>query len=121
MRRHVLGLAICISLAALMTVATAQRSAEAEQLLQAATHAEIVEGDLDKAIALYRDLLSRFPNDRVVAAQALVKLGACYEKMGRGEARTTYERVLRDYADQPGAVRIARAKLQELTGPAPAG
>ncbi|HUE88765.1 MAG TPA: hypothetical protein VMO26_22025, partial [Vicinamibacterales bacterium] len=47
--------------------------------------------------------------------------GACYEKMGRGEARTTYERVLRDYADQPGAVRIARAKLQELTGPAPAG
>jgi Tol biopolymer transport system component len=115
-----LRFAVCAALALFVTTATAQRRGDAEQLLQAATHAELVEGDLDKAIGLYRDVLNRFPNDRVVAAQALVKLGAAYEKRGSAEARGAYERVLRDYADQADPVRIARTKLQALPGPATA-
>jgi Tol biopolymer transport system component len=98
----------------------AQKSADAEMLFQTASHAELVEGDLAKAIKLYREVIAKFPGDRAVSARALVKLGACYEKSGRDEARAAYERVLRDYADQVDAVRIARAKLQALPGPAPA-
>lgn len=95
----------------------AQKNPEAEVLFQAAAHADLVEGDLEKAIRLYRDVVTRFAAERAIAAQALVKLGACYQRIGREEARTAYERVLRDYADQADAVRVARAKLQELAGP----
>jgi Tol biopolymer transport system component len=97
----------------------AQKSADAEMLFQTASHAELVEGDLDKAIRLYREVIAKFPGDRAVAARALVKLGACYEKTGRAAARAAYERVLRDYADQPEAVRTARRRLQQLPEAAP--
>ena len=92
----------------------AQKNAEAEMLLQTASHAELVDGDLDKAIKLYREVIAKFPGDRAVAARALVKLGACYEKTGRDAARAAYERVLREYADQSDPVRIARARLQQM-------
>jgi Tol biopolymer transport system component len=98
----------------------AQKTADADMLFQTAAHAELVEGDLDKAIKLYRDVIAKFPGDRAVAARALVKLGACYEKTGRDAARAAYERVLRDYADQGDPVRIARARLQQMPDAAPA-
>lgn len=97
----------------------AQKSADAEMLFQTASHAELLEGDLDKAIKLYREVIAKFPGDRAVAARALVKLGACYEKTGRDAARAAYERVLRDYAEQGDPVRIARARLQQLPDAAP--
>lgn len=99
----------------------AQKNPEAEVLFQAAAHAEMVEGDLEKAIRLYREVVTKFAGDRAIAAQALVKLGACYQKIGRDEARSAYERVVLDYADQADAVRIARAKLLQLAGPGSAG
>lgn len=95
---------------------SAQRGADAEVLLHAAGHADLVEGDVDKAVRLYRDVIARFPGDRPVVARALLKLGACYEKMGQAQARATYERLLRDYADQTDAARIARARLNEMPG-----
>jgi Tol biopolymer transport system component len=98
----------------------AQKSADAEMLFQTASHAELVEGDLGKAIRLYREVIAKFAGDRAVAARALVKLGACYEKSGRDEARAAYERVLRDYGDQSDPVRIARARLQQMPDTAPA-
>jgi Tol biopolymer transport system component len=104
----------------------AQTRAEAEVLLQAASHVELVEGDLEKAIRLYREVVERFKGERAVAATALVKIGAAYEKLGRDGAREAYQRVLRDYADQPDATRLARVRLQGLNGvaadtrPAPA-
>lgn len=98
----------------------AQKSVDAEMLFQTASHAELVEGDLAKAIKLYREVIAKFPGDRAVSARALVKLGACYEKSGRDEARAAYERVLRDYGDQSDPVRIARARLQQMPDAAPA-
>ena len=41
----------------------------------------------------------------------------CYEKLGEvqaKEARAAYERVVRDYADQPGIVAQARTRLAAL-------
>ncbi len=112
----VLALALVLAATTFAAPPSAQRAADAEVTLQAAAHAELVEGDLEKAIRLYRDVLARFPGERAVAARALLKLGACYEKIGHAQARAAYERLLRDYADQPDAVRVARARLQELPG-----
>lgn len=47
----------------------------------------------------------------MVAAKALIRMADCYQKLGDGEARKTYERVLRDFSDQKEAVTIARSKL----------
>lgn len=94
----------------------AQRGADAEVLLQAASHADLVEGDVDKAIRLYRDVIARYPGERTIAVKALLKLGACHEKLGQAQARAAYERIVRDYADQADAVRIARARLNEMPG-----
>ena len=88
---------------------------EAEVLLQAAMHMELVEGDLDKAIQLYQDILANHGSNRAVAARALLQMAQSYEKLGRPEARDAYERVAREFADQPEPVTIARASLAALS------
>ena len=94
---------------------------EAEVLLQRAMHTEQVEGDLERAIELYGQLLADHANVRPVAARALLRLGLCYENLGREEAANAYERLLGDYADQADFVAQARARLAALRTPATAG
>jgi hypothetical protein len=48
---------------------------------------------------------------RKTAAEALVHMGQCYEKLGDAESRKAYERVLREYGDQKEAAMVARARL----------
>jgi len=86
-----------------------------EAALRAAMDKETVDGDLRAAIALYRKLADGA--DRTVAAQALVRLGQCYEKLGAtegAEARKAYERLVRDFADQKSAADQARVRLAAL-------
>jgi Tol biopolymer transport system component len=95
----------------------AQKSQSADVLLGAALHQEEVEGNLEAAIETYKKLLAEFPGNRPLAAQAQLHLGFCYEKLGEAqakEARTAYERVVRDYADQAETVAQARARLAAL-------
>ena len=97
----------------LASLATAQKGEQAEVLLQAALHKEMVDGNLDEAIQLYKTIVANHATNRAVAAKALVQMGQCYEKLGKTEARKAYEQVLRDYADQPEAAE-ARARLAAL-------
>jgi Tol biopolymer transport system component len=94
--------------------ALAQGRGTAEVRLQAAVHAELVEGDLERALRLYREIAADRSAGRGVAATALVNLGRTYEKLGNAQARSAYERVVRDYGDQVEQVRLARARLQTL-------
>ena len=89
----------------------------AEVALQAAIKKEVVDGDLKSAIEQYKKLAQG--RDRAVAAKALVRMGECYEKLGDAESRKAYERVLREYADQAGAVAEARARLTALKSAEP--
>jgi Tol biopolymer transport system component len=105
-------------LAALLTAssAIAQKDEQAEVLMQAAHQKQLVEGQLEEAIQLYKRIVQEHSGNRVVAAQALLEIGQCYEKLGNTEARKAYERVLRDYADQNEAAARARARLAALSG-----
>ena len=85
-----------------------------ETLLQAAINAELIEGDLDKAIRLYQQIYDQFSGHRTIAAQALLRLGQSYEKLGNQQAKEVYERLIREYADQGTIVAEARARLQML-------
>jgi Tol biopolymer transport system component len=83
---------------------------KAEVALRAAREQETVKGDLKGAIEEYNKILATYSQDRSVAARALLRLGECYEKLGRSDAQKTYERLLREYPEQKEAA-AARAKL----------
>lgn len=97
-------------------LATAQKTPES--LLGAALHQEEVEGDLKGAIAGYQNVLATPGVSRKTAAEALVRMGQCYEKLGATvarEARNAYERVISNYADQTPLAAQARARLALLS------
>lgn len=79
--------------------------------LQAAIRTETVDGDLNGAIKQYRAIVERYAQDRPVAAQALVHMAECYEKLGDSQARKIYDRIVLEYADQKDAVTLARTRL----------
>ncbi len=109
-------------LMAAVLAAAPQQNVSAEKELEAAVHREQVLGDVKGAIEQYGRLAES--GNRTVAAQALVRLGHCYEKLGEAQvkqARAAYVRVVRDYADQAEVVAQARARLAALGGPGGTG
>lgn len=95
----------------------AQERSPAEVRLQAALHAEEVEGNLARAIELYNDVVRRYGRERDVAARALFYMGRSYEKQGSQEATRAYQRVVREYGDQSEVAAQARARLAALQTP----
>ena len=91
---------------------TAQRVSESELLLREALHKQQVQGDLPGAIKIYQQIVSATNTNRAVAARALLELAGCYEKLGQ-QAEAVYQRIVRDFGDQPVAVQ-ARARLAAL-------
>ena len=115
MRRMTFAL---IAVATLLAgVVAAKQTARPEVALQAAIRTETVDGDLKGAIEQYRKLSTS--SDRTVAAQALLHMGQCYEKLGSAEARQAYERAVREFADQISVVATAQARLQALNSVRP--
>jgi len=99
----------------LATVTVFTQGADASAQLRAAMHRETVQGDVKGAITEYRRIADGSA-DRAVKAQALLRLGAAYEKLGRPEARATYERVVSTYPDQPKVATAAKARLAKAGG-----
>ncbi len=96
---------------------TPQKSDQGEVLLQKAIHKETVEGKLEEAIQIYKEVYTTSKNNRALAAKALVQMGQCYEKLGNAEARNAYEQVIKEFADQGEQVQAARTKLAALAAP----
>lgn len=115
-------LIITVALAGALLLANppTQQSRSADVLLGAALHQEEVEGNLEAAIETYKKILAEYPDNRPLAAKALLQMGQCYEKLGKDEARKAYERLVRDYADQNEAAEQARTRLAALRKPAAA-
>lgn len=112
---------VLISLAGLVAatlVHAAVQQPSGYDLLQQGLAKERAEGKLDEAIQIYQRILREHSTDRPLAAKALLQLGRCYEKLGRGEARKAYERVVREYGDQADLAAEARGRLEALN---PAG
>jgi tetratricopeptide (TPR) repeat protein len=91
----------------------------AEVLLEAATHKEILDGDLKAAVSLYERVVAQAGDNHLVAAKALVGIGRCHEHLGdRAGARKAYERVVREFASQKAEAAEARRRLKALGGSA---
>ena len=90
-----------------MVNAQSPRSAEVQ--MKAAQQKAEVEGDLKGAIEAYKKVVAAAGSNRALAAEALVRMADCYEKLGDAEARNVYERIVRDYADSKRRQWFSRA------------
>jgi len=99
-------------------LASQAKDNKAEVALQAAIKTETVDGDLKGAIEQYKKIAAQPGAGRATVATALLRMGQCYEKVGNAEARTAYERLVREFADQAEIVAQARVRLAALAGAA---
>ena len=110
-------LAVLVMAGALATgIGSGQQKGQQEVALQAAIRKEAVEGDLKGAIEQYKKIAAQPGAGRATVATALLWMGQCHDKLGNAEARTAYEWVVRDYADQAEQVKQARVRLAALGG-----
>jgi Tol biopolymer transport system component len=99
------------ALASALTVGTAAQTTSAKTAMEAARKTEVVDGDLRAAIKQYAAIADKFKADRGIAADALLRMAECYQKLGDAQARETYQRLIRDFGDQKEAVAVARMRL----------
>jgi Tol biopolymer transport system component len=107
---------VIITVLALALVAAASAYAQgiAEELYQAGLYQEEVQGNLESAIDIYRQILENFPDNRAVGARAQLHVGLCYEKLGLREAQQAYRSVIADFPEHTDEVAVARARLAGL-------
>jgi len=91
-----------------------------EDLFQKALRLERNEGKLMEAIELYNRVVAEGGNE-TLAAQSQLRIGLCYEKLGKAEATKAYELVLERYSGHKKIVAVVRARLAELKKEEPAG
>jgi Tol biopolymer transport system component len=111
-------LSIALAAAPLLVAALsfgAQKQDSAERQLKAAMNMELVDGNLKGAIEQYKKIAQN--SNRTIAAQALLHMAECYQKLGDAESRKIYEQIVRDYGDQKEMAAAARAHL-DVTGAA---
>src|SRR5215471_130032 len=104
-----------VCLAGMMLGCAAFAADSGTEMLQRAVTQERA-GKINEAIAGYEKIAHDFPKDRQVAAAALIKAAALYEKQGQQKATELYKQVVRDYADQREA-STARDRLAALRQP----
>ena len=110
MKRNIL---ILILVLGTMSIVKGQEQ-QAQQLLSEAIYQEEVNGELDEVITSYQFIIKQYPENRKVAAEALLHLGLCYEKKGMQEAGPAYRQLIEDYPDQKKEVSTAKERLSKF-------
>lgn len=118
-RPAIFGLTLALAMAVSLVLLGAEDK-KANELLEAALTKETIQGDLPGAISLYEQAVKEAGSNRALAARAQLRLASAYQKQGNEQARTIYERLVRDYADQSDAAAEARTRLSAM-GTSPNG
>jgi Tol biopolymer transport system component len=104
-----------VALVSLMVVGAGRATAQSgNDLFQQALVKERTDGKLEEAIQIYQRIIREFVADRPLVAKALLAMGQSYEKLEAPEARTAYNRLVSDYADQRTQAADARTRLAVL-------
>ena len=115
--------ALCLLLAALCLLPSPARAAtnDLTTALQRGLFEEEANQNLAAAIHAYQTVAGQFDKDRKLAATAIFRLGECYRKQGNtNDAATQYERILREFSDQPTLVTLSRQSLSGMGSAPPA-
>ena len=110
MNRLLIPLVAALLLAGL-PITGAQGAAQAEKLFASAQRKATIDGDLTGAIEEYKKVVAAAGGNRSLAAQALLRMAECHQKLGDSQAQAIYERLVRDYLDQKDAAALARGRL----------
>jgi Tol biopolymer transport system component len=94
---------------AVMLAVNVPAAQDLERQFKAAMNTEMVDGNCKAAIEQYNKVAAG--GHRGLAAQALLRMAGCHQKLGDNEAQRIYARIVRDYGDQTEVVAQARAQL----------
>jgi len=87
-------------------------------LLQEGLYAEETEGDLDKAIGIYEEVVEKAAYYQRIAARATYRLGLCYLKKGEKERAADYfQEVASNFPGQESLAEKAKKHLDEIRPP----
>jgi len=87
---------------------------QAEQLFCEGLYQEVGLGDLEAAIAAYKKVIAKHPDNVAIAAKAQLRIGLCDEKLRRTkEALEAYNKLVSAYPNQPEAEQ-AQKRLEAL-------
>jgi hypothetical protein len=93
----------------------------AAELLSEGLYADEVEGNLDKAIGIYQQVIDDTAAPKNLVAQALYRQGTVYLKKKQDtEARAAFTKLVTDYSDQTEIVEKVKPILEELGNADPA-
>ncbi len=119
MRASTKLLIVATSLAAL--IAPAAQAKTAAELLREGLYVEEVEGDLDKAVGIYQQVVLDTTAPRNLVTQALYRQGMIFvKKKQEQEAKAVFTRLVTDYSDQTEIVEKVKPMLEELGNADPA-
>jgi hypothetical protein len=115
------GLPFCGLVDQWCPIVSAAGAKSPSELLQEGLYAEEIDGDLDKAISIYAQIIKDGTAQRSHIAQALYHQGMCYMKKQQDQlARQDFEKLVAEYSDQTSVVNKAKPFLQELSSADPA-
>lgn len=110
-----------ILLLAIALIATVAQAKQASVLLEEGRYAEETEGDLDAAIKIYEQIIADSSAQRPHVAEAMYRLGMCHlKKQNEARAKSLFEKIVTQYADQQEVVDKIQPLLDEMTSPDPA-
>ncbi len=99
-------------LAVFAAIASTQAADDLSTTLQRGLFEEEANHDLPAAIKAYESVVTATDAQRKLAGTALFRLAECYRKLGRtNDAVAHYQRVMREYPDQPKLVDLSREYL----------
>jgi Tol biopolymer transport system component len=111
---HKKVLLLVVFIAILISAIEGQTSPEYKILFEKAKFTMETKGDLNGAIALFNDIIKKYPKEREYAAKSQLYIGLCYEKLGVKEAQKAYQKVVNSYPEQTETVKLASEKLSLL-------
>jgi ankyrin repeat protein len=86
-------------------------------LVQKGLFEEEASHHLDAAMEYYQEAIGNFDKDRQLTATAIFHLGECYRLQGKtNEANIQYQRIVREFSDQPQLVELSRGYLPKTAG-----
>jgi len=104
-----------IFLLAVSLLAPAGQAKSPSLLLQEGLYVEETEGDLDKAIEIYEQVLESASRIKRIASRATYQLGMCYLKKGqKDQAAQYFQQIIANYPKQKGIVKKASRQLAKI-------
>ncbi|MHC4396410.1 MAG: LamG-like jellyroll fold domain-containing protein [Planctomycetota bacterium] len=110
-----------IFLLAVCVLTSSAQGKSASALLQEGLYAEEIEGDMDKAISIYEQVIEKKTARDSHKAQALYRLGMCYLKtQNQQRAKAMFEKLVTEYPEQKTVIEKVRPMLEEMSYSDPA-